>query len=54
MGDRIDFASSAIDGRAVQELDPNGRSAGEIMEIWDFVKERADNSKAATKKEKVA
>ena len=54
MGDRVDFASSAIDGRAVQELDPNGRSAGEITEIWDFVKERADNSNAKTKKEQAA
>jgi chromosome partitioning protein len=54
MGDRVDFASSAIDGRAVQELDPNGRSAAEIMEIWDFVKDRADNRNAATKKEQAA
>jgi chromosome partitioning protein len=54
MGDRIDFASSAIDGRTVQELDPNGRSAAEIMEIWDFVKDRADTSNAKIKKEQAA
>ena len=54
MGDRVDFASSAIDGRAVQELDPNGRSAVEIAEIWDFVKDRADTSNAKTKKEQAA
>lgn len=34
---RTDFASSMIDGRTVQEIDPNGRSAGEIIQLWKYV-----------------
>jgi chromosome partitioning protein len=34
---RTDFASSMIDGRTVQELDSNGRSALEIKELWNYV-----------------
>lgn len=34
---RTDFASSMIDGRTVQELDPQGRSAGEISALWQYV-----------------
>lgn len=34
---RTDFASSMIDGRTVQEIDPNGRSAGEVTELWKYV-----------------
>lgn len=34
---RTDFASSMIDGRTVQELDPAGRSAAEISELWKYV-----------------
>lgn len=34
---RTDFASSMIDGRTVQEIDPKGRSAEEIGELWKYV-----------------
>lgn len=34
---RTDFASSMIDGRTVQEIDPKGRSAEEIGQLWRYV-----------------
>jgi chromosome partitioning protein len=34
---RTDFASSMIDGRTVQEIDPDSRSAIEIKELWKYV-----------------
>lgn len=34
---RTDFASSMTDGRVVQELDANSRSAGEVAELWKYV-----------------
>ncbi len=34
---RIDFATSMIDGRTVCEIDPDGRSATEIRQLWDYV-----------------
>ena len=45
--DRVDYAASMIDGRTVLEVDPRGRSAGEVTELWTFVKTRMnDNTKA--------
>ena len=38
--DRVDYASSMIDGRTVQEVDARGRSAEEIARLWAFVKSR--------------
>jgi len=37
---RNDFASSMIDGRTVCEIEPDGRSALEIKELWDYVAQR--------------
>lgn len=37
---RTDFASSMIDGRTVMEIDPDGRSAAEIVAIWDYLSDR--------------
>lgn len=34
---RTDFASSMTDGRSVQELDAESRSAGEVSKLWDYV-----------------
>jgi chromosome partitioning protein len=34
---RVDFATSMIDGRTVCELEPQGRSAGEIRQLWDYI-----------------
>lgn len=46
--DRVDFASSMIDGRTVIETDPKGKSAGEVRELLAFVERRMqDKSKRA-------
>lgn len=34
---RTDFASSMTDGRTVQELDPQGKSAQEVTALWKYV-----------------
>ena len=34
---RTDYASSMIDGRTVGELDPNSKSALEIVYLWNYV-----------------
>jgi chromosome partitioning protein len=39
---RIDFASSMIDGRTAAEIDPEGRSAKEIRLLWDYVAAQLD------------
>lgn len=51
LGDRVDFAVSMIDGRTVLETDPKGRSAGEVKELYDFVKSLLHEKKKARKKE---
>lgn len=43
--DRVDYAGSMIDGRTVLEIDPKGRSAGEMEALWTFVKTRMDERK---------
>lgn len=43
--DRVDYASSMIDGRTVIEIDPRGRSAAEAVDLWSFVKSRINESK---------
>ncbi len=45
--DRVDYASSMIDGRTVLEIDPRGRSAAEIVDLWAFVKARMNESTKA-------
>jgi chromosome partitioning protein len=50
--DRVDFAASMIDGRTVIEVDPKGRSAAEVAELWAFVKARMGESTKAVKKDK--
>lgn len=34
---RIDFASSMVDGRTVGELNPQSRSAAEVASLWTYV-----------------
>lgn len=51
MHDRVDFAASMIDGRTVQEIDPKGRSAAEMVELWVFVKAQLAKSTNARKAE---
>ena len=45
--DRVDYAGSMIDGRTVQETDSRGRSAGEMAELWRFVKAQLAKSTKA-------
>lgn len=48
--DRVDYASSMIDGRTVVETDGKGRSAAEIGELWAFVKARVVKSTKGRKR----
>ena len=41
---RTDFAASMIDGGTVMEVDPNGRSAGEVGALWDYVADRLEKN----------
>ncbi len=41
---RIDFAASMIDGRTVMESNPDGCSAKEIAQLWDYLDERLRRS----------
>ncbi len=41
---RTDFAASMIDGRTVMEVDPNGRSAGEVTALWDYIADRLEKN----------
>ena len=41
---RTDFAASMIDGRTVMEIDPNGRSANEVAELWDYISDRLEKN----------
>ncbi len=37
---RVDYVASMIDGRTVMEVDPGGRSAQEVKELWAYIAER--------------
>ncbi|PHQ66972.1 MAG: chromosome partitioning protein ParA [Sneathiella sp.] len=37
---RVDFASSMIDGRTTMELDPSSKSSEEIVKLWSYIQER--------------
>jgi len=52
IGDRVDFASSMIDGRTVLETDPKGRSAAEIRELYLFVNSSMSEKKKSRINEK--
>ncbi|MBV7256764.1 AAA family ATPase [Pacificimonas sp. WHA3] len=41
---RTDYAASMIDGRTVMEVDPNGRSAKEIEELWVYLADRLERN----------
>lgn len=41
---RTDYAASMIDGRTVMEVDPNGRSAGEVRELWTYISDRLEKN----------
>jgi chromosome partitioning protein len=33
-----------IDGRTVMEVDPNGRSAAEVVSLWNYVADRLEKN----------
>ncbi len=41
---RTDFAASMIDGRTVMEVDPAGKSAGEVAALWSYVADRLEKN----------
>ena len=41
---RTDFAASMIDGRTVMEVDPKGRSANEVVELWSYISDRLEKN----------
>jgi chromosome partitioning protein len=41
---RTDFASSMIDGRTVMDLDPKGKSAREVTELWTYIADRLERN----------
>jgi chromosome partitioning protein len=41
---RTDFAASMIDGRTVMEVDPKGRSASEVIELWEYISDRLEKN----------
>lgn len=41
---RTDFAASMIDGRTVMEVDPKGKSAGEVRELWTYISDRLEKN----------
>ena len=51
MGDRIDYPKAVTDGRTVLETEPGSRSAGEMLELWDYLKERVAMPKTGRKEQ---
>lgn len=41
---RTDFAASMIDGRTVMEVDPKGKSAAEVTELWSYIADRLEKN----------
>ena len=41
---RTDFAASMIDGRTVMEVDPQGKSAQEVMALWAYISDRLEKN----------
>lgn len=41
---RTEFAASMIDGRTVMELNPEGRSAQEIEQLWSYISDRLEKN----------
>lgn len=44
MHHRTDYAASMIDGRTVMEVDPNGRSAEEVRQLWTYINDRLEKN----------
>ncbi|MFN5781253.1 MAG: ParA family protein, partial [Novosphingobium sp.] len=41
---RTDFAGSFIDGRTGMEVEPNGRSAQEVVALWNYISDRLEKN----------
>jgi len=41
---RTEYASSMIDGRTVMEVNPKGKSAVEIEELWEYINDRLEKN----------
>lgn len=41
---RVDYAGAMTDGRTVQEIDPTGRAAEEIAQLWNYVNAQIRNN----------
>jgi len=41
---RTEYASSMIDGRTVMEVNPNGKSAREIEDLWEYINDRLEKN----------
>lgn len=41
---RTEYASAMIDGRTVMEVNPNGKSATEIEDLWDYISDRLEKN----------
>src|SRR5438128_4839210 len=41
---RTDSAASMIDGRTVMEVDPKGKSAAEVRDLWDYISDRLEKN----------
>ena len=38
MHNRVDYAGAMTDGRTAQEIDPGGKAANEIAEVWQYIR----------------
>lgn len=45
---RVDFASSMIDGRTVMETSPHGKSSEEIAQLWEYLEDRLERIESGT------
>lgn len=41
---RTEYASSMIDGRTVMEVNPKGKSAAEIENLWEYISDRLEKN----------
>lgn len=48
---RVDFASSMIDGRTAREISPGCNSAREVAELWTYVSKRLGKAKGGKHRE---
>ena len=43
---RVDYAGAMTDGRTVQEIDPRGKAAAEVEQLWIYLFQQLSNSEA--------